>query len=730
MRAHRCESVFEGSRSLSLRRVWRVATCVLVLSGAGAAEAILWTSNGPVGGLVQALAVDPSDPATIFAGTSGGGFFRSTDAGSSWSAVNTGIASPGSFVMTGVSVSPLDPARVYGTGQSGAQGFVFRSSDGGVSWTSAQLDASANAVTAVGDPFRPNTVYCAGQALYRTLDGGETWHGVSFTGPYFSVVADPTAPLTVYAGGLSHVRKTTDGGSTWVSKSAGLPSGRDVQAIAVHPTTPSTLFAGVETSGVYRSTDGGDNWTSLGPTVGTSHLSVFALAIDPANPDTIHAAGIVSGGVGVYSSTNGGSSWTATPLALGAWALAVAPLSPTRLFAGTSEGAWASSNAGASWSAANTGLANRAIRSLATGTGGRVYAGGTTGKVFRSDNGGANWLPGVQVVVPDQIYSLAVDPSNPEIVYAGSMGLGGVRKSLDGGVSWSHLATGTAPITGYSLAVDPTNPSIVYAGAFGGVHRSTQGGLNWSPPNTFAPFVVALVIDPASPSTLYAGTDPIAAPFSGVYKTTNSGGLWTPVNTGLPSVAGTAVQALALDPVTGAVYAGLENLGVYKSTNAGGSWSAVNTGLANLDVTSLRVDPSPPSSVYAGTLGGGVYRSTDGGAQWVAIVDGLQNPHVMALAVTAPGRPLVGSGGNGVFFVPACSDDRDNDGDGAIDWDGGPAQGPPDPECTSPTRNRESPGACGLGAELVLVLGLIAALRRATSRSSSAERRSRSTARS
>jgi hypothetical protein len=110
-----------------------------------------------------------------------------------------------------------------------------------------------------------------------------------------------------------------------------------------------------------------------------------------------------------------------------------------------------------------------------------------------------------------------------------------------------------------------------------------------------------------------------------------------------------------------------------------------------------------------------VYRSTDGGAQWVAIGDGLQNPRVMALAVTAPGRPLAGTGGNGVFFVPACADERDNDGDGAIDWDGGPAQGPPDPQCTAPTRNRESAGSCGLGGEVVLALWLLGALRRARS---------------
>jgi photosystem II stability/assembly factor-like uncharacterized protein len=699
-------------RLARLRRACRAACWLVALSAAGAAEAIVWTSNGPTGGLVQALAVDPTDPAKLFAATSSGGFFRSSNGGFSWSAVNTGIA-PSGFAMTGIAVNPMNPARVYASGQSGAQGFAFRSADGGETWSSVHLDASANAVATGTDPFRPDTVYYASQVLYRSINGGDNWYGVSFTGPYYCVVVDPTLWTTVYAGAVGHIRKSTDYGGTWVTKSNGLPAGRDVRAIAIHPTTGSILYAGVEASGVYKSTDAGENWTPVGP----AGFSVNGLVIDPANPNTIHAAGSMLGGVGVYKSTNAGASWTAQPLAQSAWALVHAPSSPARLFAGTSDGVWASSDAAASWSAANTGFANTAIRSLASGASNRAYAGSTNGKVFRSSNGGASWATGVEVA-PEQIYAVAVDPSNSDVVYAGTLGTHGIHKSVNGGATWSHLNTGTpAPINGYALAVDPTNPSIVYAGAFGGVFRSTQGGANWSITVAGTPaFPVSLAIDPASPSTLYAGSDPIDAPFSGVYKTTNSGTSWSPVNTGLPSVAGTAVQALAIDPATGAVYAGLENLGVYKTTNGAASWSAANTGLTNLDVTSLRVDPAMSSTVYAGTRGGGVFRSSDGGTQWVAIDEGIHNPRIEALAVTAPGRPLAGSAGNGVFFVPACADEQDNDGDGFVDFDGGPALGTPDPQCTTPTRNRESPGSCGLGGEVALGSWLLLALRRAGGR--------------
>ena len=469
------------------------------------------------------------------------------------------------------------------------------------------------------------------------------------------------------------------------------------------------------------------------------------LAIDPADPNTVYAAGFATAGFGVYKSTNGGATWTSTPLATTAFALALSPSTPARLVAGTGEGTWRSTDGAGSWSEANTGMVNTGIVSLATATQpGPVYAGGGNGKVYRSDDGGGSWLPNPPDISFERVSALAVDPTNASIVYAGTFGTEGIFKSADGGTSFSPLSTGNAPINGYALVVDPTNPAIVYASAFGGVFRSTQGGNNWAHVSSgLYPIVVPLVIDPAAPGTLYAGADPgNAASFPGVFKTTNAGGLWSPVNTGLPSVAGTGVQALALDPMSGAVYVGLEALGVYKTINGGASWTPASVGLTNLDVTSLRVDPGLPGTVYAGTRGGGVFRSVNGGAAWGAINDGLYNPHVAALAATGAGRLLAASGGNGVFVVavcadgvdndgdglvdhpadpgcasassdlenPKCDDDLDNDGDGTMDWNGGPGGVPPDPHCTQPWRRREV--ACGLGFELALLIPPLALWRR------------------
>jgi photosystem II stability/assembly factor-like uncharacterized protein len=189
------------------------------------------------------------------------------------------------------------------------------------------------------------------------------------------------------------------------------------------------------------------------------------------------------------------------------------------------------------------------------------------------------------------VLALAIDPTTPSTLYAGTAalyaGTAGLYKSTNGGSSWSAANTGlTDPSTG--LAIDPTMPGTLYAGTGqGGVYKSTNGGSSWSAANTgltdpstgFTYAVTALAIDPTTPSTLYAGIFIPEVGFGGVYKSTNSGGSWS-----VTSLSGTGIYvgALAIDPsMLSTLYAGTGQGGVHTSTNGGGSWSAVNTGLTD-----------------------------------------------------------------------------------------------------------------------------------------------------
>ena len=217
---------------------------VLLLSTAGITRAGIdvWTSNGPEGGSIWALAIDPDTPTTLYAGTDRGGVFKSTNRGTSWSAVNTGLTS----TCAALAIDPTTPTTLY----AGGGGNVFKSTDGGNNWSGTECGSA-----------------------------GE-------------LAIDPATPTTLYAGGAGGVFKSTNGGINWSAVNTGLTYSW-VRALAIDPTAPTTLYAGT-TGGVFKSTKGGNDWSAVN--TGLTNTNVTALAIDPATPTTLYA-GTFAGGV-------------------------------------------------------------------------------------------------------------------------------------------------------------------------------------------------------------------------------------------------------------------------------------------------------------------------------------------------------------------------------------------------------------------------------------------------
>jgi ligand-binding sensor domain-containing protein len=163
------------------------------------------------------------------------------------------------------------------------------------------------------------------------LAAGEAWRSLGPEGGRIQAVAvDPWTPTTLYAGTYpGGVFKSTDGGAHWFRCNAGLTETR-VLALALDPQTPTTLYAGTDGRGVFQSTDGGLSWRSI--SAGLTNRSVYALAIDPQAATTLYAGTYG----GVFKSTDGGARWSTTNLGYPyVEALALAPQPPATLYAGT-----------------------------------------------------------------------------------------------------------------------------------------------------------------------------------------------------------------------------------------------------------------------------------------------------------------------------------------------------------------------------------------------------------
>ena len=296
---------------------------------------------------IMALAMDPKTPTTLYVGTTQHGVFKSVDGGMRWTSSSSGLTSRGSPgllpAVTALAIDPRDPATVYagaGMGMSGtpsqveAHGRVFKSTDGGATWRLSSAGvADMHIMALVVDPHAPGTVLATTSkgTLFRSTDGAATWHpsgaGVADEriGP---VVPDPRQPGTLYAGTTRGVYKSVDGGATWRPINAGIADVA-VMFLAVHGGPPTTMYAGAirppspsgqprpdeacPSYGLFRSADGGATWQR----VGALDFATAALTLAPRSAATLYAVASDGVSTGVAQSVDGGAKWLRKDAGLG-----------------------------------------------------------------------------------------------------------------------------------------------------------------------------------------------------------------------------------------------------------------------------------------------------------------------------------------------------------------------------------------------------------------------------
>jgi photosystem II stability/assembly factor-like uncharacterized protein len=410
---------------------------------AGTATALYKSTDGgqkwrPTGlhsnGIVWAVSVHPRRSELVYAGTETG-LFRSRDGGATWSRLSAGLPQPGA--VAAFAFSPSSAKTLYaGVSTPFERGGVFKSGNEGNSWTFSSRGLSALFIDTIAvDPQDPGTLWVIGNEVpFKSTDRGRTWvrvrpdpgaGDVQATG----LAVDPRDGSTVYIllpGG--DLRRTRDGGQTW--EIAGNPgvSPHGHATLAIDPQSPAMLYAaGV---GIAKSTDRGTTWTSL--TGEPADMVFFDLVLSPASSATLYGSGGGgSGGPRVVRTLDGGATWTRIQQDLpidriSLTDLAVDPLISTSVY-GLLEGTiYKTADGGAHWSVFSDTFRERPLHRIAASpsTSGLLYAGVWFDNVYQIQEGHGTWEPLGKSSFGTVYSALAVDPTDPCRIYAGTTNRG------------------------------------------------------------------------------------------------------------------------------------------------------------------------------------------------------------------------------------------------------------------------------------------------------------------
>ena len=624
-------------------------------------DAVQWRLVGPHrGGRADGVTGVPGSNKNYYFASTGGGVWKTLDAGKSWKSVSDGFFG-GS--IGAVAVAESDTSVVYaGGGEKTVRGNVsfgygvWRSGDAGKTWQRAGLDKSRFVSRLRIDPTNPNIVYAAvlgdifkpdaNRGVFKTTDGGKSWEKVLFASDVagaVDLILDPKNPEIIYAttwdlkrtpyslesGGLnSKLYKSTDGGRNWVdlTKNEGFPKGLlGIMGITVSPLNSNRLYAIIENEngGVFSSTDAGKTWTKTNEDRSLRQRAWYYTRIfaDTQNEETVYVLN-----VSYHKSTDGGKTFKSANAPHGdhhdLW---IDPANSQRMIIADDGGAQVSEDGGATWSSEMNQPTSQFYRVTTDNSFPyRIYGAQQDNSTLRirHRNDGysiteSDWEP----TAGGESGWIAPDPLDNDIVYGGSYGGYLTRENHRTGTSRSVNVYPNNPMGhgaedmkyrfqwNFPIFFSPHDPKMLYTTS-NQFHRSTNEGQSWE---VFSPDLTR----------------------NDKSKLGSSGGPITKDNTSVEYYA--TIFTAAESPLKkGVIWAGSDDGLVHVTQNNGVSWENVTPSEMPewLQINSIEASPFDPAEAYfaatgykSGNFEPYLYKTQDYGKTWTKITTGIDAEH-------------------------------------------------------------------------------------------------------
>lgn len=618
-------------------------------------------------GRVTDVSVDATNPNHFIVSTPGGGVWKTTNAGTSWTPLCDDF---GTMDGWAVAINPSN-SNVY---LWGGNTQIYKSNNGGQTWTTTTKPASTGKfLRIVYHPTNHNIVFAVAEytGLYRSTNGGDTWVAVAGTNDNrcFDIAFKPGDPNTVYYCS-NRFRRSTDGGISFTEIGGFNTNNGRHKKLAVTPANPNIVYVleanGGRFGGFYRSTNSGQAFTRLidGATINYFGYSDsgnddrgqaprdMAIAASNTNANEVHI-----GGIHTWRSTNGGTSfqlssfWTPGGANQRGVGYNHADIDNLRSYGNTlyvcsDGGIFISTDGGVSFVDKTTGMGIREFYRIGVSkTDPNLVSGGSQDNgtsVMRGQNRDWRcWLgaDGMETFV---------DWANPNNLY-GTTQNGNMNRSTNMGNTRNGITgpggTG-AWVTPFEQ--DPTNSAVIYV-AYAEVFRSDNRGNGWTQISNFGGGNCReMKIAPSNNQVIYV------AKGSTVYRTNNGGGSWTTL---AGTWGGSNVSFITINPKNPNKVIIVTNNNVFLSENGGGNWTSINAGLPNSTKYCAIWEDNDKDGIYVGGLGFIMYRdNTTGG--WKPFMTGLPNVRVYELEINYVSKKLfAGTYGRGLWESDLYSED-------------------------------------------------------------------------